>query len=207
MFNKDGFKVLGDDIYVYNNFVTEKECNEILSLVKTFKEEKWIGRFSTSGEGHKWYDQSIDLLIPIKKRIENLLNNEVYLGHNLSIVRMVKGNNWVLHSDNHDFKEIIEASKKLKENEEFELRENVVMGLILYFNDFEGGDLYYPIQNVNYQPKKGDLVIHDAGTKCQHGVNELLSDVRYSHSNHLYILVKVPKGTAGKPNNDVKKVM
>lgn len=202
MFNKEGFKVLGEDIYVYNNFVTEEECNEILSLIETFKEEKWIGRFYTNGEGHKWYDQDIDLLIPIKKRIENLLNDEVYLGHNLSIVRMVKGNNWGLHSDNHDFKEIIEASKNLKENEEFELRENVVMGLIFYFNDFEGGYVYYPTQKIEYQPKKGDLIIHGAGKNCLHGVAELKSDVRYSHSNHFYTIVKVPKGTVGQPNND-----
>jgi hypothetical protein len=199
MFNKNGFKTIGDNIYVYNNFVTEQECNQILSLIKTFQEDKWMGRFSIDGEGHKWYDFSVDLLVPIKKRIENILDDKIYLGDNLSIIRMLKGQSWGLHSDDHDYKEIVKASKNLKEGEEFELRQNIVMGLILYFNEFEGGDLYYPIQNVGYQPKKGDLVIHGPDKNCQHKVNKLISDVRYSHSNHLYEIIKVPKGTPGEP--------
>jgi hypothetical protein len=162
-----------------------------------------VGRFYTTDEGHKWYDQQIGLLVPIKKRIEKLLDNDVYLGDNLSIVRMLKGQFWGLHSDNHDFKEIEKASKNLKEDEDFELRQNVVMGLILYFNQFEGGNLYYPFQKINYQPQKGDLVIHDAGFKCEHGVTKLISNVRYSHSNHLYKLVKVPVGSAKQPITEI----
>ena len=38
MFNKDGFEKLGEDIYVYHNFVTEDECNYIIDISKSFSE-------------------------------------------------------------------------------------------------------------------------------------------------------------------------
>ena len=46
MFNKDGFEKLGEDIYVYHNFVTEEECDSILDIAKSLSEEEWIGRFN-----------------------------------------------------------------------------------------------------------------------------------------------------------------
>lgn len=194
MFNTDAFEKIGDDIYVYHNFVTEEECNELVSLASSLPEDKWMGRFNTDGEGHKWSDVSVDQLIPIHERIKSLLNDSIYLGSNLSIIRMKKGATWGLHSDNHDFLELRKKSESLKDDQEFELAPNNVVGLVLYFNEFQGGCLYYPAQGVEYQPKKGDLVMHSSEEHCLHGVNELKSDVRYSHSNNLFNLIKIPKG-------------
>jgi hypothetical protein len=35
MFNKDGFEKIGEDIYVYHNFVTKEECDEIVNIANT----------------------------------------------------------------------------------------------------------------------------------------------------------------------------
>jgi hypothetical protein len=194
MFNKDGFEKLGDDIYVYHNFVTEEECNSILDIAVSLSEDQWVGRFSTAGEGHKTSNRSIDQLVPIKKRLSDKLEDGIHLAENISIVRMKKGATWGLHSDNHDFLDIINASKNYVEGEEYTLEKNNIWGLVMYFNDFDGGCLFYPNQGIEYQPKKGDLVIHSSEEHCLHGVNELKSDVRYSHSNNLFNYIKVPKG-------------
>jgi hypothetical protein len=194
MFNKDGFEKIGEDIYVYHNFVTEEECNYIVDIAKSLTEEEWVGRFNTTGEGHKTSNRSIDHLIPIKKRLSDKLEEGIYLAENISIVRMRKGATWGLHSDNHDFLDLIAASKLYTEGQEYTLEKNNIWGLVMYFNDFDGGRLFYPNQGIEYQPKKGDLVIHSSEEHCLHGVDELKSDVRYSHSNNLFNYIKVPKG-------------
>jgi hypothetical protein len=194
MFNKDGFEKIGEDIYVYHNFVTEEECNSIVDIAKSLTEEEWVGRFNTTGEGHKTSNRSIDHLIPIKKRLSDKLEEGIYLAENISIVRMKKGATWGLHSDNHDFLDLIAASKLYTEGQEYTLEKNNVWGLVMYFNDFDGGRLFYPNQGIEYQPKRGDLVIHSSEEHCLHGVDELKSDVRYSHSNNLFNYIKVPKG-------------
>lgn len=195
MFNKSGFNQIGKDIYVYHNFITEEECNELVKIGESFKEEIWKSRFGTKEEGHQWLEYSIEQLIPIHKRLSSILDDEVYLSDNLSLIRMKKGATWGVHSDNHDFLHLIEANKKLKDGEEFELRQNNVMGVVMYFNNFDGGKLYYTKQKIEYQPKKGDLVMHSSEEHCEHGVDELKSDIRYSHSNHLYKMIKVPLAT------------
>jgi hypothetical protein len=194
MFNKDGFEKIGEDIYVYHNFVTEEECDSILDIAKSLTEEEWVGRFNTTGEGHKTSNRSIDQLVPIKKRLSDKLEEGIYLAENISIVRMRKGATWGLHSDNHDFLDLIAASKLYTEGQEYTLEKNNIWGLVMYFNDFDGGRLFYPNQGIEYQPKRGDLVIHSSEEHCLHGVDELKSDVRYSHSNNLFNYIKVPKG-------------
>jgi hypothetical protein len=193
MFDKTNFEKLGEDIYVYHNFVTEEECNFILDIAKSFTEEEWNGRFNTTGEGHKIANKSIESLVPIKKRLSDKLEKEIYLGENLSIIKMTKGDTWPLHSDNNDFLDLRNASKLYVEGQEYKLEKNNIWGLIMYFNDFDGGCLFYPNQGLEYQPKKGDLVIHSSEEHCLHGVSELKSDVRYSHSNNLFNYIKVPK--------------
>ena len=38
MFNKEGFEKLGEDIYVYHNFVTEDECNNLVKIAESVEE-------------------------------------------------------------------------------------------------------------------------------------------------------------------------
>lgn len=191
MFNKEGFKKLGEDIYVYHNFVTDEECNEVVKLAKDLPEELWRG--NPSPTEHKSSGVNTDIIPLIQKRIKSLLDDGIDLHFNNGVIRMLKGASWGLHSDNHDFLKIREASKLLKDSDEYDLVKNNIMGIVLYFNDFEGGALNYPEQGVTYQPKRGDFVIHSSEDHCKHEVTELLSDVRYSHSNNLFNYIKVPK--------------
>jgi hypothetical protein len=194
MLDLNGSIKLGEDIYVYPNFISAQERIEILKDIESIPEEKWVGHFNEGSQGAETAHMSIDKFIPISKRLSDMLDSGVYLGNSLAATRMKKG--WVgpHHTDNFDFLDVIKASQNLKEGEDFDTAENSIAGLIMYLNDFEGGEIYYSNQDVTYYPKAGDLVIHSSQEHCRHQVQEVKSDIRYSHSSHLFNLVRVPKG-------------
>jgi hypothetical protein len=194
MLKLEGSINLGKDIYVYHNFISEEERVAILEDVKLIPEEKWVGHFNEGSQGAETAHVPIEKFIKINKRLTDILDKGVYLGSSLAATRMKMG--WVgpHHTDNFDFLDVIEASQNLKEEDPFDIAENSVAGLIMYLNDFEGGEIYYSNQDVTYYPKAGDLLIHSSQDHCKHQVKEVKSDIRYSHSSHLFNLIKVPKG-------------
>jgi hypothetical protein len=194
MLNLDGSISLGKDIYVYPNFISEKERLDILQKIRDIPEEKWVGYFNEGSQGAETAHVPIENFISINKRLTEILDSDVYLGSSLSATRMKRG--WVgpHHTDNFDFLDVIKANENLKEDEDFDLVENSIAGLIMYLNDFEGGEIYYSNQDVTYYPKAGDLVIHSSQEHCKHQVQVVKSDIRYSHSSHLFNMIKVPKG-------------
>jgi hypothetical protein len=73
-------------------------------------------------------------------------------------------------------------------------------GVVAYFGDFEGGEVFYPDINpdgtvknaqqlidnspcLEYKPEKGDVVVHCAFDPYSHGVREITSGIRYAYSN------------------------
>lgn len=73
-------------------------------------------------------------------------------------------------------------------------------GLIVYFGDFKGGEVYYPNFNRNAEwvgdfkpyhnkeellvkPENGDLIIHGSHNDYCHGVKEITSGIRFAFSN------------------------
>lgn len=73
-------------------------------------------------------------------------------------------------------------------------------GVVIYFGDFEGGEIFYPDLNpdgtvkdawqlinnpecLEYKPEKGDVVIHSAFDPYSHGVRDVTSGIRYAFSN------------------------
>lgn len=187
-FDSLGFTKLGDEIYVYNNFVSKEECERIVSLADSFTDKAWheIGEGRTSSV-------SLTEIEKINARLSSMIGPELNLGRNCSIVRTPTGVGWGEHSDDHDFQHISEAASKYVEGEPFDVVENSLYGVVIYFNDFEGGEIYYTTQGIEYKPKPGDLLIHSSKKHCAHGVRPVKSKFRYSHSNHISNFVKVPK--------------
>lgn len=185
-------KQLGKDIYVYKDFLTQEETEFYYSWALSKKENEWI----VPNSNNNWinYTNPIKKLEKVRNRIEQIIQSDnLFLGSSTSYIRMKKGCKWGAHSDDHDFLEIIKLSQSYVEGQPYELKESALWGIVVYFNSFVGGQLYYPEQNIEYQPEAGDLVIHSAKNHCRHEVKELLSDIRISYSNHIYELIKVPK--------------
>lgn len=184
------FEKIGQDIYVYKNFISKQEIDSIMAFVED-NPDLWA-----NNDPNKPQERSSSE-IPQLKNISSRLNKIVGRGHfvkqNASMIRLLKGDDWQIHSDNHNSINIRKLAKMLKNGEDFSYANNNIYGIVLYFNEFEGGEIFYPTQDVEYKPKAGDLVIHSSDEHCEHGVKPVLSEVRYSYSNAIYEVVKIPK--------------
>ena len=193
MFEKiAGFEKIGDDIFVYKNFLSSEELDKIEYLINNLSDNDWFW----IEKSHKMYGKTTpnqESLLFLRKKIFNILPNEYFLGPGNCFVRYFEEDDHEVHSDAYsDVYNLREKSKNLKKDEKFELKDDMIYGLVVYFNDFEGGELYYPIQNIEYKPEKGDLVIHSADEHCSHGVRKVKSKIRYSFANQIYKKIKVP---------------
>ena len=194
MLDLNGSIKLGDDIYVFPNFIYKEECLNIVNSIELIPEELWVGKFNEGGQGYEIAYTPVAQIEEINNRLISILDDGVNLGWSLAPTRMKMGHIGPHHSDNFDFLKTLDASKNLKDNEDFDMAENNIAGIIMYFNDFEGGELHYSNQNISYKPKAGDLLIHSSQEHCKHQVQMVESKVRYSHSSHLFNMIRVPKG-------------
>jgi hypothetical protein len=182
---------LGKDIYVYKNFLSKTDLNSYNKEILFFDEKDWTMVGSEERDVY-WHTQPTTSLRILRNRLNNLTTGKLFVGDAFSFIRMLNGASWPLHSDIYSFNKIVENSKKYKDGEPFIEESIPVYGLIVYFNNFDGGEIYYPNQNVEYHPNAGDLVIHSSEEHCYHGVKPVLSDVRYSYSNNIRKIIKVP---------------
>jgi hypothetical protein len=88
---------------------------------------------------------------------------------------------------------VVLGEKLYKEGDPYDLKQDPAWGVVVYFNSFTGGQIYYPLQGIEYQPIKGELLIHSSRNHCRHGVKEVISGIRITHSNNMYKMIKVPK--------------
>jgi hypothetical protein len=186
----ENFKKLGDDIYVYKNFISKEECKQVTNYLDDIPKSEWIlgeGDFLNTID----YIKKLEMIQFVKDKMINFLPEKLFLGENLFTCRMNYGCSWAEHADIHNFFEIEQDSLNYIDGNPYEEKQLSVYGTIVYFNDFEGGELYYPTQNIIYKPEPGDLVIHGSSSKCMHGVKKVKSEKRYSHSNYIYKMVKV----------------
>jgi hypothetical protein len=196
------FESIGNEIYVYKNFLSEDEVAYFYNIASSMPEDKWHNMNPSINWGyaseHFQELESIrnkmsDVLAVEKETKINNLFNSVFLGETINFIKMVKDGEWGTHSDDHDYKDIISKSENYIEGQPYEAGRSPLFGSIVYFNNFEGGEVYYPNQKIEYHPNAGDLVIHSAKEHCFHGVKKLKSDVRYSYSNYLFKYIKIPK--------------
>ena len=190
--NFKNFNNLGNEIFVYKNFISKEECEKIVLYIKSlndfeweFREDHFINVFQITKSSHQ-------ILEPIRNRIKEILPNDLIYGPSAFFSKMLKGYDWPVHSDVHDYEHIEKKHSSYIEGDPYTEQELSIYGTVLYFNNFEGGELYYPNQNIIYKPKAGDLVIHGSHDECAHGVKPVKSEVRYSYSNSIRKIVKVP---------------
>lgn len=186
--NNVNFKKLGQDIWVYHNFLSKNEVDNILNKIKNSGEDLWNG-------GHPENKCTVQLQEAeiIATRIQNLLPKEIVVHNHSSITRLTIGQGHGIHSDNHDFLSVRALSKLVKNGDCFNLVDNNIYGLVVYINDdYEGGEIYYTKQDIVYKPKLGDLIIHSAEDHCEHGVHPVKTNIRYSFPSSIREKIKVP---------------
>lgn len=186
--NNSNFSSIGNDIWVYHNFLHKEELDLILNKIKVSGKALWSGVYPQNQSTSNLKEAMV-----IAQRIKKLLPDGLYLNEHCSITRLMPDQGHGIHSDNHDFLEVRELSKLVKDGDCFNLVYNNVYGLVVYINDdYDGGEIFYTKQNITYKPKAGDLIIHSAEDHCEHGVNPVKTNVRYSFPSSIREKIKVP---------------
>jgi hypothetical protein len=196
MFNKEGFKEIGKNVYVYNNFLSNEECNLILEDILKLKEEDWSTIPGTTTKDYFGSTNPLESISSVRKKTISLMLENNYSAMFGRAQKLIKGAHRNPHADIYQWQDVLDKSNEYVEGQDFELADLITYGTIAYFNDFEGGELFYSNQNnLTYKPQKGDFLVHGAEEECRHAVKEILSDVRYFAVGHFFKHVKVPAGS------------
>ena len=172
---------LDQNIFVFNNFITEYEASQLIDIAINATESEWSEyNYTERHKNDEWenrillldqcslFDENKKIIVNtifdrIKDEIRNILNKDIYeyVGFK-GIYRSIQGQEMKTHSDQG-------LGPKFK------------YGIVLYLNDnYSGGEIYYPNVGVEIKPKAYSLVLHPAHEAYRHGVKEVSYGTRYS---------------------------
>lgn len=145
-----------------------------------------------------WYAEKttspINGIIDLWEYISELIYPEYVIHPSRNLLKVKPGDNGMfIHSDSPGKN----SCHLLSQPDVFQTCCIIDYGLVAYFGDFEGGEIFYPNLNPDgtkkvdnfdgpcfeYKPEKGDVVIHGAFSDYSHGVREVKSGIRYAYSN------------------------
>lgn len=183
-----------DKVIKIDNFLTDEELETISNFARNIKE--WdITRthYNEDGtiiyESEYWKDRVATLntlkrqnpIVPTMiKRASKRLKIEIEEEYNVTvdptnptIVRWLPGQLQNPHAD----KELHEGEDAGKSND-FPWYD---IGSLFYLNeDYEGGELYFPNQSLEFKPKPGSAFFFPGDMNYIHGVKEIKSGIRYT---------------------------
>jgi len=167
-----------DNIVVLENFIKKDDLVKIqdfCSTLNTFENipgDNWDNRVCTNPILFKISREINSILKKYqsehKKNIENFFNVE--LKDNVpSIVIWREGDSQGLHAD-----------KELLDGGDNHYPENDVASLFYLNDNYTGGEIYFPIQNVKLKMKAGSAVFFPGDKFYQHGVTAVESGTRFT---------------------------
>jgi hypothetical protein len=186
----DGPEMIG----TLENFLTEEELqalngfirnNESWDITQTHYNEDgtviydsgyWDGRVATYPTINQTSPETVQTIRSIVKRlkveIDNFFNVTAY-PTSPALVRWLPGNLQMPHAD----KELHEGENAGKPND-FPWYD---IATIIYLNDdYEGGELYFPNQDIQFKPKAGAAYFFPGDMNYIHGITTIESGIRYT---------------------------
>lgn len=183
-----------DMIQEIENFLTEKEINYLSKFAKNntvwditeshynengtiiYDHRVWENRVATLKTLEKTDETVIEILNAVvarlKTTIEDFFNVEVTPTYP-AIVRWPVGSMQFPHAD----KELHEGPDAGTPND-FPWYD---LGTVFYLNeDYEGGELYFPLQDISFKPKRGAVYFFPGDKNFIHGVKPVISGCRYT---------------------------
>ena len=100
MFYNDNFINIGKDIYVYKNFIDEKECSSIVAVIENLSNDEW-----QTLDDNTFVTKPLSEIKLIKEKFIKIVNNKLQLGKGSSVVKMNTGASLGRHYDDYDFKD------------------------------------------------------------------------------------------------------
>lgn len=160
------FKQIHEQIFLIENFISDEEKDELLSIAKSASQEDWEKDYIENNNGYEidknalWYDKALNieskLRVDLQERLKKAIPKEFKVKKFLTIQRHYPGSNLPEHIDkDHD--------------------ENMEYAAVLYLNeDYIGGELYFPNLNINLRLPEKSLILFYTGNPYLHGVKEVL---------------------------------
>jgi hypothetical protein len=178
--NDEKITTIHEGVYVYKNFIPKDLLTKITNLLPEYSEPKVTYEKSNVS----WYKDKLTDIIPEMYEVWELISKFLLPTHvihpalALTAIRPGDGGMFV-HEDspgkhNHD---------SLTQQDKWSTCCLLDYGVLVYFGDWEGGEIFYPNLGIEISPKAGDLVIHGAHSTHKHGVKEVTSGIRFAFSN------------------------
>jgi predicted 2-oxoglutarate/Fe(II)-dependent dioxygenase YbiX len=176
------------------NFLTEEELqalngfirnNESWDVTQTHYNEDgtviydsgyWDGRVATYPTINSTSPETVELIQSIVKRLKIEIDKFFSVDATATspaLVRWLPGNLQMPHAD----KELHDGDNAGKPND-FPWYD---IATIVYLNDdYEGGELYFPNQDIKFKPKRGAAYFFPGDMNYIHGITEVTSGIRYT---------------------------
>ena len=169
-----------DDIVEYPNFLTDKECDDLIGYYESSPDDWQLSCFFGA--------RVMDPMAPMKINAYPQINQDYFhslrakckeygedaMGRELKNLTL-SAHKWLpgaFASDHADNAELDGTLNAWQENK---------MVTIIYLNDnYEGGELTFSEHGLSIAPKKGTMMAFDVGFGNIHGVNEILSGERWT---------------------------
>jgi hypothetical protein len=189
---------LDEKIFWYKNFLSKEEVDRINNIVKD------------TSLGDHWFEEiefkvtpTIPELMDTWNKVSEFLQPTHVIHPLLSMIYFGEGKQMLPHCDSPGE----DHAEELTVPDVWSTCCLLDYGVITYFGEFTGGELYYPNQDIVIPVQPGDLVIHGALKSHSHGVKPVTSGMRYAYSNFSVKAEKNP-GTFynyGTPENEARQ--
>ena len=179
--NDPSLTTITDGIYIYKNFLDSSIVERITAIADKHEDE--LGVLEGQTEKNPWYKERLSPEIPELFEVWNTISEFLYPTHvmhpMMNLIVMREGSDMFVHEDspgegNGDMLTVTDAWSSCC---------LLDYGVIAYFGEWEGGEVFYPELGLEVSPQAGDLVIHGATSKWRHGVKTVTSGRRYAFSN------------------------
>lgn len=153
--------------------VTETHYNEEGTVI--YDSSYWDNRvagYHTIRDQDPKIPEMIDVMVArLKKEVDSFFKVDAF-PTSPAIVRWLPGQFQLPHAD----KELHEGHDRGKPND-FPYYD--ISGLFYINDDYEGGELYFPEQDLKFKPKAGSAYFFPGDMNYIHGVSEITSGIRY----------------------------
>jgi hypothetical protein len=194
-------KQVADKIWIYKGFNSKEDNKRIIKAMENHQKqfENTSDAFLQDEHVIDWYKDKTGPIIPELKpiwdQVSTLLYPEYYIHPQLFMQVMRPGDEGMfVHADSPG----INMEDDLTQNDRWDTCCILSWGVVSYFGEFEGGEVFYPniekdgtVKNrpgdiydcLEVKVEPGDLVIHGACHPYEHGVREISSGIRFAFSN------------------------
>jgi predicted 2-oxoglutarate/Fe(II)-dependent dioxygenase YbiX len=172
--------LIGDKGLYITDCIDQASIEALLKLDKTMKQDEMI-HFYTSQYRDEW-DKSLVEYLNKATRDAFLEYFNKFGGSILDylVYDVYRINTWKTGIELHPH---VDAKKNPGYNQASSPRPSV-SGLIYLTNDYEGGEIYFPEQQLSIKPESGSIILFDS--TLLHGVNEVKSGIRKTISCNLF---------------------